>query len=320
MERKEWAGMSVLYVAFLIGGLFLLLLSVFSSYSLLSSLVGSSFPNLGTQTITEISVSLLSIVVNIGLTGALIFIYRDIRKAETDQTELIESQESILREQQQLRMAKNRPDITSKVSDSPSNDLVTVSCYNEGAGQAKNISFEIEMFVSQSDLSPIEAYEGHQFVPLQEVGESWEEDTRHGRLTINKGYSAEISSVRYDDKETSHLAKLASVEPNEERFFELKIRGARYKGVFADPGEARPISISRLTSDLYEDGYSALGWSIKYEYFDLLDNSVDTGITASGVVRLSPDMDFEDIYRDSSGAMSSLSAFNNEIHEPFFRY
>lgn len=307
---EKGVGIAVIFfhVALLVVGLTLF------SMGLLTMAVDSIFPNATPSEAGNISLSVISILVNSLLTGGLIWIYlrqtrvledqRDISEEQAsiakEQTSITEEQTSIQERQQEIMEAEYIPAVDISITE-VSDDSITLHCSNQGTGLAKQFEIDVEFYIGEESVDgPADYDRGVEVVPLSDkVFTSTEQDTPRGEITFRATYTAGATTPKRvgadEDLPQTRTEEILREDNEQDLNFSL------YFERYVDPGGEQPsrFSFSEGVEELIEEGVSTLGFGISISYQNIFDNKVADRTLATGWIDIRDGGSVEQLFEDS---------------------
>ncbi|MDS0280557.1 hypothetical protein [Haloarcula onubensis] len=310
LSVEKGVGIAVVFshVALLVVGLTLF------SMGLLTTAIDSIFPNATPSEAGNISLSVISILVNTLLTGGLIWIYlrqtrvledqRDISEEQAsiaeEQTSISEEQTSIQERQQEIMEAEYIPAVDISVTEA-SDDSITIHCSNQGTGLAKQFKIDVEFYVGEEAIDGPADYDmGVEVEPLSDkVFTSTEQDTPRGEVTFRATYAGGATTPKRvgADEDLPQTRTEEILREDDEQDLNFSLYFERY----VDPGGEQPsrFSFSDGVAELIEEGVSTLGFGISISYCDIFDNKVADRILATGWIDIRDGAGVEQLFEDS---------------------
>ncbi|UWG47431.1 putative membrane protein [Halanaeroarchaeum sp. HSR-CO] len=281
---------------------------------LTDSAVNSIFPNASPSEAGNISLSVVSLILNSILTGGLIWIYlrqtrvledqRDISEEQTsiaeEQTSISKEQTSIQERQQEIMEAEYIPAVDISVSD-VSEDSVTIHCSNQGTGLAKQFEVEVEFYVGEEAMDGPAHYDmGVKLEPLSDkVFTSTQQDTPRGEVTFRANYAGGATTPKRvgaeEDLPQTRTEEILWEGDDQDLKFSL------YFERYVDPGGERQsrFSFSKGIEELGDKGVKTLGFSITISYKDIFDNQVADRSLATGWFDIRDGGSVEELFEDA---------------------
>ncbi|WP_248514998.1 hypothetical protein [Salinarchaeum laminariae] len=249
--------------------------------------VGLLFPNANTIEIGKVSASVLGIIVNLGLSGGLLYIYVRQTGVLRDQRDLSAEQTSIQDQQRKIMGAEYVPEVDVFV-DGVEDDEVILQCSNEGTGLAKQFEVDVEFYVSEESMDdPPENGRGIELTPLWDnIFTSTSEVRNNGEVTQEAHYTGKASTPR---RETSddNLAQVRTPEilrEEDDATLQFRIYFERFVEPGGDPGNPDHLSFSEGVDALQDEGIETLGFKMHVTYQDIFDEEAANELLTSGWV------------------------------------
>jgi hypothetical protein len=306
----------LLAIIFSLVGLVVVGLTLLAIGVLTDSAVNSIFPNASPSEAGNISLSVISLILNSILTGGLIWIYlrqtrvledqRDISEEQAsiaeEQTSISEEQTSIQERQQEIMEAEYIPAVDISVS-AVSEDSITIHCSNQGTGLAKQFEIEVDFYVSRESIEGPRDYDrGVELEPLCDtVFSETVEDTHRDEMTFRANYWGGATTPRRVDNEEG-LPQTRTEEilrENDDQDLEFSLYFERHVDPTGNPENPSRFSFEDGIDELNDEGVETLGFVITVSYKDIFDNEVANRTLATGWVDIREGCSVGELFEDS---------------------
>jgi hypothetical protein len=280
------------------------------------SIVSSLFPAADTIEIGKLTASLLAVIVNLGFSAGLIYIYVRQTGVLREQKNISNEQTTIQDRQRKIMEADYIPEVSIEV-DEIEEDTVKIQCTNNGTGLAKHFEVEVEFFVSRDSMDDPAEYD--QGVELERLSETSFSHTSH---VPNYGDREQIAyyngagSKPRRPSENGNAIQVRTEEILREKDSDI-LEFSVYFERFVDPG-GNPENPSRLSfSDgieaLQDEGIETIGFGLNISYQDVFDQEVADEPLISSWVDIRDGATLEELFEKSSnrGVFSTPKPFRD---------
>jgi len=282
----------------------LVVLSMVALWAIISrSIVSSQFPEAEAIEIGKLTASLLAIIVNIGFSGGLIYIYYRQTNLLREQKNINNEQTTIQDRQRKIMEAEYIPEVDIEVNNIEE-DTVEIQCTNNGTGLAKNFEVDIEFFVSHDSMDgPAEYDQGVELERLSETSFSHTSDVAgRGEFEQIAYYNGGASKPRRPS-ENGNAIKVRTEEilrETDSDVLEFTIYFERYMDPGGNPSNPSNMSFSNGIEALQEEEIETIGFKLNISYQDVFGEEVANETLGSGWVDIRDGTTLAELFAESN--------------------
>ena len=268
------------------------------------SMVISLFPTADAIEIGKLTASLLSIIVNIGFSAGLIYIYVRQTGVLREQKNINNEQTSIQDRQRKIMEAEYIPEVGIEV-DEIEDDTVKIQCTNNGTGLAKHFEVEVEFFVSRDSMDRPAEYD--QGVELERLSDTSFSHTSHvpdyGEVEKTAHYRGGASKPRRpsENGNTIQVRTEEILRENDSDTLEFSIYFERFVDPGGNPENPDRLSFSDGIEALQEEGIETIGFGLNISYQDVFDEEVADESLVSSWVDIQDGTSLVELFEKSGG-------------------
>lgn len=283
---------------------------------LTQSVVSSLFPAADAIDKGKLTASLLAIIVNLGFSAGLIYVYLRQTGVLREQKNISDEQTSIQDRQRKIMEAEYIPEVGIEAEEIE-DDTVTIRCTNDGTGLAKHFEVDVDFFVSRDSMDdPAEYDQGVELVRLSETSfSSTSHVPNYGELEQTAYYNGNASKPRRPSQNGNAIVVRTEeiLRENDSDEFEFLIYFERFVEPGGNPENPGRLSFNDGIEALQGEGIETIGFGLNISYQDVFDEEVADEPLVSSWVDIRNGTSLEELFERSSdrGVFSTRMQFRD---------